>query len=140
MAFNGKLIELKTNGSWVNFPIKYIKAESYKVTPDQRMESEANRSADGYLKRTTVDHTASKIDFTTTNLTNTDVKRINDMRTAAFTNAKQRKVDVRYYNPDTDSYNTGTFYMPDVDYEINRVDLQTNTVHYNPIRFAFIEY
>lgn len=140
MAFNGKLIELKTNGSWVVFPTTYVKAESYKVTPHQRMEVSANRSADGHLVRNTVDHTASKIEFNTINLTNSDVKTINNMFSSAFTNSKERKLEVRYYDPVTDTYKTGDFYMPDTDYDIERIDVSNRIVHYNPIRFAFIEY
>ena len=140
MAFNGKLVELKTNGSWVTLPVRYIKSESYKVTPHQRMESEANRSADGVLKRTTVSHTATKIEFNTINLTNSDVKTLYALFTGAFTNSKQRKLEIRYYDPESDSYKTGDFYMPDADYDINRVDVSARVVHYNPIRYAFIEY
>ena len=140
MAFNGKLVELKTGANYVEFPLKYIKSESYKVTPDQRMESSANRSSTGVLKRTTVAHTASKIDFNTTVLTNSEVADITGKLSAAYTDSLQRKLELRYYNPETDSYKTGEFYVPDVDYDIMRVDKSTNTIHYNSIRYAFIEY
>ena len=140
MAFNGKLVELKTSGSYVNFPLSYMKAESYKVTPDQRMESSAGRSATGVLKRTTCSHTASKIDFTTPPLTNKEVSAINTLLSNAYTDAQERKLDLKYYDPATDSYKTGTFYVPDIDYDITRVDKSTNTIHYAGIRIAFIEY
>lgn len=140
MAFNGKLIELKTGANYVEFPMKYVKAESYKVTPDQRMESSAARSASGLLKRTTCEHTASKIDFTTTNLTNAEVNDINTKLSNAYTNALERKLDIRYYNPATDSYKTATVYVPDVDFEIERIERSAHIIHYMPVRFAFIEY
>ena len=140
MAFNGKLVELKTGANYVEFPLKYMKAESYKVTPNQRMESSANRATTGVLHRTTVSHTASKIDFTTPPLTNSEVNDIHTKLTNAYTDALQRKLDLRYYDPSSDSYKTGTFYVPDIDYDILRVDTSKNIVHYNGIRFAFIEY
>ena len=140
MAFNGKLIELKTGANYVVFPTKYVKSESYKITPAQRMESSANRSATGVLKRTTVSHTASKIDFETTVLTNREVADITGKLTAAYTDSLQRKLDLRYYDPATDSYKTGTFYIPDIDYDIMRIDKTNNVIHYNSIRIAFIEY
>jgi len=140
MAFNGKLVELKTGANYVEFPLKYIKAESYKVTPDQRMESSANRASTGLLKRVTCAHTASKIDFTTTPLTNADVNDIQTKLSNAYTDSQQRKLDIRYYNPATDTYATGTVYVPDIDYDINRIDLVNNIIHYNPVRYAFIEY
>ena len=140
MAFNGKLLELKVNGSWVEFPLKYIKAESYKVTPDQRMESSAARSASGVLKRATCSHTASKIEFNTTPLTNTDVKDIQTKLSTAYTDSLERKCEIRYYDPATDTYKTGTVYVPDVEYPILRIDRAHTVVHYDSIRYAFIEY
>ena len=140
MSFNGKLIELKVNNSWVEFPLKYIKAESYQVTPDQRMESSASRSASGVLKRATCSHTASKIEFNTTALTNTDVKDIQTKLSTAYIDALERKLEIRYYNPATDTYKTGTVYVPDVPYPILRIDRPNAIVYYDSIRYAFIEY
>lgn len=140
MAFNGKLVELKTGNSYVEFPLYYMKAESYKVTPNQRMESSANRAVTGLLHRTTVSHTASKIEFNTPALTNSDVNAIHTMLSNAYTDSLQRKLDLRYYDPSSDSYKTGTFYVPDIDYEITRIEKGSNTIHYNEIRIAFIEY
>ena len=140
MAFTGELVELKTGANYVPFPLKYIKAESYKITPDQRMESSATRASTGVLRRTTLSHTASKIDFNTTPLTNSEVGVIHTLLSNAYTDAQERKLDLRYYNPATDSYATGTFYVPDIDYDIQRVDLPTYTIHYESIRIAFIEY
>ena len=140
MAFNGKLIELKTGANYIEFPLTYMKAESYKVTPNQRMESSANRATTGVLHRATVSHTASKIDFNTPPLTNSEVNAIHTLLSNAYTDSLQRKLDLRYYDPSSDSYKTGTFYVPDVDFEINRIEKSVNRIHYNPIRFAFIEY
>lgn len=140
MAFNGKLLELKTNNSYVEFPLKYIKPESYDATPDQRMEISAGRATTGKLKRTTCEHMATKIELNTIPLTNKEVKEISDILIAAFTDTAQRNLEIRYYHPETDSYKTGEVYMPDIQYPINRIDLTTNTIYYNSIRYAFIEY
>ena len=138
MAFNGKLVELKTGNNYVEFPLTYVKAESYKVTPDQRMESSANRAVTGLLKRTTCSHTASKVEFETIILTNSDVSAINTLLSNAYTNAQERKLDLRYYDPPTDSYKTGTFYVPDINYDIIFIDGMK--IQYNSVRIAFIEY
>ena len=140
MAFNGKLLELKTGNDYVEFPLKYIKAESYDITPHQRMESSANRATSGKLNRTTVSHTASKIEFETIVLTNKEVKDISDKLSAAYTDSLQRKLEIRYYVPETDSYVTGIVYVPDIHFPIMRVDKTNMVVHYNSIRYAFIEY
>lgn len=140
MAFNGKLVELKTGANYVEFPLKYMKAESYKITPNQRMESSANRATTGVLHRTTVSHTASKIEFNTPALTNNDANAIHTLLTNAYTDSLQRKLDLRYYDPSSDSYKTGTFYVPDIDYPIDRIEVSPKIIHYNETRIAFIEY
>ena len=140
MAFNGKLIELKTGANYVEFPLKYIMSESYKVTPNQRMESSAYRATTGLLKRKTVDHTASKIDLSTPPITNKDASAINTLLSNAYTEAKERKLDLRYYDPETDTYKTGTFYVPDPDYDILFIDQANTIIQYNSVRIAFIEY
>lgn len=140
MAFNGNLLEVKVGGSYVPFPTNLVSAESYKVTPNQRMESSANRATTGKLVRKTVSHTASKIDLNSIIMTNRDISTIENLLTSAYTDALQRKLHLRYYVPQSDSYETGDFYVPDVDYEIMRIDKDTNTVWYNSVRYAFIEY
>lgn len=139
-TFNGKLIEVKQGNNYVEFPLKYINAESYDITPDQRMEVAANRASSGVLVRNTCSHTASKIEFDTTILTNRDVKIISTLLANAYTNALERKLTIRYYVPNIDDYKTATVYVPDVDFHIMRVDKTTNTIWYNSIRYAFIEY
>ena len=140
MAFNGKLLELKIGNSYTEFPLKLINAESYKVTPHQRMESSASRSTTGKLVRTTCSHTASKIDLSTIVMTNTDVATIENLLSSAYTDSKQRKLSLRYYVPSSDSYKTGDFYVPDIDYDIIRVDTNANKIWYKSTRYAFIEY
>lgn len=138
-AFNGKLIELKINGSWVNFPMEYIGFESYSITPNQRMESSANRATSGKLVRNTVEHTASKIEFETPPITNREIKQMHILFENAFTNALKRELDIRYYDPSSDEYKTAHVYMPDAEYPIYKIDLTTNTIQYKAIRFAMIE-
>ena len=140
MAFNGKLVELLTGANYVEFPLKYVKAESYKVTPNQRLESSANRSATGVLVRSTVSHTASKVDFETPPINNSDVNAINTLFTNAYSDALQRKLDLRYYDPSSDTYKTGTFYIPDIDYNIISVDTAKNKIQYSSVQISFIEY
>ena len=133
MAFNGKLVEVKISNSYSEFPLKYINANSYKVTPAQRVETSATRVSSGKLVRQTASHTASKIDFSTTPLSNKDVNTIQTLLSSAYTDSLQRMLDIRYYDPSSDSYKTGTVYMPDVDYEISRIDTATTTIWYNPL-------
>ena len=137
MAYNGFLIKLG-GSTGTEFPMKYIKVGGYDITPNQRMESDAKRDTTGVLHRTTVDHTATKIEFNTPAMTNREVGALNTLLTNNMTSVKERKLTLYYYDMETDTYKTGTFYMPDAKYSINHID--GNVVYYNEIRFAFIEY
>ena len=139
MAYNGYLIKVGgSNGT--KLPFKYIKAEGYQITPNQRMESEAKRSVDGVLHRTTVAHTATKIEFNTPHLTNKDVDAMMTLFRTNWTSTEERKLTLQYYEMETDSYKEGTFYMPDIQFPIERVDNDLNVVYYGETRIAFIEY
>ena len=140
MAFNGKLIELKTGNNYIELPTQYIKLDSYKVTPDQRMEADANRATSGVLVRNTVSHTATKIEFETPPIDNTELASLMTLINNAMTNALQRNVTLRYYQTLTNSYKEGNFYVPDIETPIYRIELNPPVVHYDSIRFAFIEY
>ena len=139
MAFGGYLIKVGGSNGTI-LPMKFMKAESYKSTPAQRMESKATRDATGVLHRTTVEHTATKIEFETPVITNRDVVELMTLFRANWTNELERRLDIYYYNEEEDDYILADVYMPDIQFPINRIDLNTNTVYYNSIRFAFIEY
>ena len=139
MAYSGYL--LKLGGSAGNaFPMKYIKLNGYNITPNQRMESEAKRSVTGVLHRTTVAHTATKIEFTTPNLMNSEVDAMMTLFRNAWTSTAERKITLQYYDMETDSYKEGEFYMPDIKWQIDHIDADNNIVYYGETRIAFIEY
>ena len=139
MAYNGYLFKVGgSNGT--NLPMKYIKLDGYNITPNQRMESEAKRDVTGVLHRTTVTHTASKIEFTTPTLTNLDVDSMMTLFRNAWSSVAERKLSIQYYDMETDSYKEGEFYMPDIKFSIDHIDNATNLVYYKDIRIAFIEY
>ena len=137
MAYNGYLLKLGGSGGTV-FPMKYIKLEGYNITPNQRMESEAKRAVTGVLHRTTVAHTATKIELNTPNMTNLDVDAMMTLFRNYWTSTSERKLTLQYYDMETDSYKEGTFYMPDVKFIIDHID--GNMVYYKETRVAFIEY
>ena len=137
MAFSGYLIKLGGSSGDI-LPMKSIAAESYSATPDQRLESKAARAATGVLYRSTCNHKATKIEIETIPMTNKDLTGLMSLIASRFSDANQRKINLQYYDNETDNYNTGTFYMPDIQYKILRVD--GNTIYYDSIRLAFIEY
>jgi len=139
MAYSGYLIKLGGSGGTV-LPMKYMKVGEYNITPNQRMESEAKRSVDGVLHRTTVAHTATKIEFNTPNLTNLDVDTMMTLIRSNWVSTDERKLILEYYEMETNSYKTGNFYMPDIKFQIDHIDNTRNLVYYKETRIAFIEY
>jgi hypothetical protein len=136
MSFNGTLVRI---GNY-SIPYKFMSAETYKVTPNQRMESSAKRTSTGDLHRTTCSHTASKIEFNTPALWNSDADELMSNIRNNWTNTNQRKCTVTYFDPETNSHKSGTFYMPDIDFQINKVDVIHDRILYAPLRICFIEY
>lgn len=139
MAYSGYLIRVGGSGG-TNLPMKYIKVDGYNITPNQRMESEAKRAVTGVLHRTTVEHTATKIEFNTPTLTNLDLNAMMTLFRNAWSSTAERRLSLQYYDMETDSYKTGDFYMPDIQYKIDHIDTALNLVYYKDIRVAFIEY
>ena len=131
------LIKIGGNGGTV-LPFKYIKVESYNITPNQRMESEAKRDVTGVLHRTTVAHTATKIEINTPVMTNLDVDAMMTLFRNAWSSVAERKLTLYYYDMETDSYKEGTFYTPDIKFTIDHID--GDMVYYKETRIAFIEY
>ena len=140
MAFSGYLIKVGESGSEVEIPLKYMRAETYSVTPNQRLEWSAERDVTGVLHRETVANQPPKIEFNTPLMTNSDISALNAILNAAYSVAAERKLRVTYYDPESDSYKTHDCYMPDVKYEIRNVDTAHNVINYEELRYAFIGY
>lgn len=139
MAFSGYLIKVGT-GTPVEIPLKYMRAETYSVTPNQRLEWSAERDVTGVLHRETTANMPPKIEFNTPLMTNKDIKALNTILSNAYSNATERKLRVTYYDPESDTYKSHDCYMPDVKYEIRNVDTAKNVINYEELRYAFIGY
>ena len=139
-GFAGWLIKCVTNGTPVEIPLKYMRAETYTVTPDQRMEWSAERDVTGVLHRETVQNLPPKIEFNTPLMTNSDINALNNIIKAAFTNYLQRNITIQFYDPERDQYWEWDCYMPDVKYHIRNADTATNIINYEELRYAFIGY
>jgi hypothetical protein len=136
MAFNGSL--LKFSGD--NFPLKYVFKESYKVTPNRRQDLDPYRNANGKLIRNTLSHKPTTISFATVPMWNTDMAKFMKLIRDSYTVSKERKLYVNYFSPDTNGYDSGWFYVPDVEYEIDLVNERTDRLLYYPTTIEFIEY
>jgi hypothetical protein len=78
--------------------------------------------------------------MTTRPMWNTDLSAMMAILNGAFINAQERKVNAIYYNPLTDDYGSGVFYVPDSEPKMNLVDLDNNRILYNSFDIKLIEY
>ena len=142
MAFSGYLIKVCSteNGTYAEVLPKYIRAETYNVTPNQRMEWSAERDVNGYLHRETVENKPPKIEFETPLMTNVEISALNAIFSGAYSDSSQRKLWVQYYDPETNSHKKHECYMPDVKYQIRNIDTTKNVINYEQLRYAFIGY
>lgn len=137
MAYQGFLIKFNKTG--YIFPLGLIRAETYKITPRARQDLDSYRDMNGVLNRDVLEHTISKIEWEIKPmLTNLQIAELCGNLKKSYENESERRVSVTYYNPETDNYDSGIFYMPDVSY----VPYYANdsVIKYNSMRYALIEY
>lgn len=134
MAYSGYLLSF---GS-VSLPNRYIAQGTYSITPNQRTELSAYRDNNNNLQRATSPNFKTKITFSTTILELNDKINLQSIIASGIINNTERKVQVTYWNDETNSYHTSYFYIPDVTFTI--LDTLDSNIYYNPISYTFIEY
>ena len=132
-GFEGWL--LKING--VVFPTKYIRAETYTVTPDQETDLDDYTDNDGVFHRNILPAKATKIEFSTPHMWLQDMRKVLEI---IPDNDNDNSVSITYWNPRKMVYQSGTAYISDVSWEPYLVDVSRNNIMYKEVRFAFIEY
>lgn len=138
MAYGGYLVKVGGASSGYSIPLSFIKAESYKVTKIIQ-DLDSYRDADGVLHRNALQHFVIKCEFECVPmLTNTEISTVVNAIEAKFSNEPERKAVVSVYVPESDSYIEQDMYMPDIEYNMYYVD--STSIKYNSVRFAFIGY
>ena len=118
---------------------KWINYADYSITPNQRQDLDSFRDNNGYLHRTVLPHTATKIEFNTPPMPESSKMELFGIFENNFTNKQERKLTINYYSPDTSTYKTAEVYMPDVQFQLQTVD-EHGQLWYDTMRIAFIEY
>lgn len=136
MAFNGYLLKI---GEDV-FPLRFVFKESYRITPNRRQDLGSNRNANGVLVRNVLEHKPTTISFQTRPMDDSMLEQMMSFIRERYVDENEKKVLLEFYCPDTNSYKTGEFYIPDMEFPIMRVDLEKNKVFYNSFTLEFIEY
>lgn len=141
MAFSAStgLVQVRNASTqvYVTIPLDCIAFESYKCTRNM-LDLDSYRSETGVLLRNALSHRATKIEFTTPIISASKWMSIRNIISDGYTDSTARELYLKYYNTETDSYSTGRFYRPDIEFNVRHID--GNNIQYNQIRIAFIEY
>ena len=108
----------------------------YTSTPNQRQENGAELDQNGNLYRDTMPHTRTSIKFTTQILTLD--QKIQFQNILGYQGDLQRKVQVTFWNDETNNYSTQYFYLPDISFTVR--DASATDLLYDPITVELIEY
>ena len=149
MAFAGYLLKysyITTGGTYkeVIFPHNYIQLESWKSTPNQREEIRAYRDENTRnLTRVTASGKKSIFSFKTRpNLHLAEKQAIQtfftqgEIRTGG--DANERKIKLTFWNEETNDYQTGWFYRPNMEFPI--IKITNSDIIYGALDFSFVEY
>ena len=130
-GFEGWL--LKVNG--VIFPTKYIRADTYIVTPDQETDLDDYTDNDGVFHRNILPAKATKIEFSTHHMWLPEMVKV-----LSLIPEEDDSIAIEYWNPRKLRYQSGTAYIPDIQWEPYMVVVDRKNIMYKEVRFAFIEY
>jgi len=134
MSFSGYLIKIGSNDSFFN---KFIVAQSYKVAK-KIQDLDSYRDANGLLHRNALDHLSYTIEFEVKPLNNTRMQEFLSAIRSNFVEPKERKVSMSFYLPETDTYESSYFYMPDPELTIDHIE--NNVISYTKTTIKFIGY
>lgn len=105
---------IKFGDTWL--PNEYITADGFITTPNQRTELEAYRNADVLLHRVTSPNFKTSITLTLCPMSLSDKMIVQEIINNAMLIPNERKVNVTYWNDETNGYSQGEFYISDVTY------------------------
>lgn len=136
--FEGYLIKFGN----VIMPNKYLVLDGWKATPNQRVEADAYRDANGLLHRETLSNYKTQISLSVAELELTAKMEFQSIINQAMLNETERKVDVTYWNDETNQYVKAPngFYLPDIEWTISNVDEKKKNITYKEFTVKLIEY
>lgn len=122
------------------FPHKYMALDSWSSTPNQREEIKAYRDDNTRnLTRVTAAGRKTAIKFTTrSKLHLAEKKEIQNFFTAHESNATERKIRLVFWNDESNVYQVGYFYRPNMEFPIYRIE--GNDIIYGEFAFDLVEY
>ena len=140
MANNFRGYLLKATGAATAFPDRFIQEGTWDSNPDQREELKAYREDNSRnLTRITAAGKKSTFSFETREGIHLEDKiAIQKYFTDNESDATQRKINLTFWNDETNSYDTGDFYRPNMPFKIK---LYTDDdIIYDSLKLEFVEY
>ena len=136
--FDGWLIKF---GDQV-MPNEFLLAEGWEAIPNQRTELDAYRDGNNLLHRETSENYKTKIVMSVADLDLVEKIRFQEIVNSGMIDAKERKVNVTYWNDETNRYVTSPtgFYIPDIKWVIENLDEEKKSIHYKKFTITLIEY
>lgn len=147
MSFKGYLINIGNNPTSTSEQLennvmhfeRYIIAQSYHVSK-KPLDLDSKRDGDGILRRNVLEHVPYTISFNLRKLNNHEVQDFMNHVRNSFTLAKERKLNLNFYNPEDDDYKTIEVYLVDPDFTIDHIDEEHNEIRYRETQIKFIGY
>ena len=128
----------------VPFPNKYIALDTWSSTPNQREEIKAYRDDNTRdLTRVTAQGKKSKFSFKTRKKLHLNEKKeiqqfFTDGEQQTGGDPNQRKIQLTFWNDESNSYKTGYFYRPNMEFKIYKIT--DDDIIYDEMSFELIEY
>ncbi|WP_455715329.1 DUF6711 family protein [Anaerosporobacter sp.] len=130
MAFEGWVI--KNDSTVLNNDL--LAEKGYKSNPDQQTDEDSYTDGDGKLHRNILSHLRSKIWLSTNELSVSDKLHFQTVFPS------RSVVTLTYWNDEREVYESGDFYIPDIDWTIQKINKITKERTYEPISLTLIEY
>jgi len=116
------------------FPNDLIANAGLSSAPNQQTDQDSYVDANGLLHRNILTHLRSSFKITTYELTLSQKISIAPF----YSTTNRKKVHMTYWNDEINDYSVGDFYIPTVDFSIDRIE-DSGPV-YSGITLEFIEY
>lgn len=135
--FRGFLVGKNLTDKTLN---SYIKAETYKSTPNAREEIKAYRDENTRnLHRVPAQGHKTSISFTIRRLHKAEKEIVqNYFKTNGNSFNKERKIQLYYWNDEDNNYKQAYFYLPDIEFKIKKIT--DNDIIYDEFEVSLIEY
>ena len=137
MAFAGYLLKLG-GASGTILPNNYIVFDTYKATPNSRLDLDSKRDTTGKLHRKVLSHQATHLKFTLREMNLTEHDALLTLLHSNMSNVDERKITVQYWDDEWSDYKTETFYLPDIEFTIKSIT--ASNIYYGELELELIEY